>query len=110
MNCPCEKDVAVLGDKVKKLEKKVDGNGNPGLEKQMIEVKMRVKTIEESVSSLSTSYSALANSQLEQDVLKSREISAREKRVRAWQIFGIAVASACAVLGSVYMIIYGIQH
>lgn len=92
-----------------RIEKLIDGNGNPGIIVQVATLNERVSNMEEDLNSLATSYSALVKSQIESDIterLKAEndrlKIQRSEKRMRSLTIisivFGIAIPLTALIL------------
>ena len=90
---------------IERNRKAIEGNGDDGLKGKIIMLKLEVKHINESVSDLSRAYKALADSQIENDAMKKKEIEIREKRLKLWQIIGIAVPTGATILGAVKLVL-----
>ena len=68
--CPCEKDVAVLKDKVDKVVKQLEGNGQEGFITRYVKTEQKVDKMEESLDKLATSFSALAKNDSNREAVR----------------------------------------
>jgi len=63
---------------IKRVDKELFGNGNEGLSKEFVKLKTEFKEMNASVDKLATSYSALAKSQIQQDINEKAKQEARK--------------------------------
>ena len=85
-----------------RIEKMLDGNGKPGLVEDVVTLKERFTTMEESLESLAVSYSALAKSQLELDLTERLKIKQSEIRMKYITVisvvFGVAIPLTALII------------
>jgi len=75
--------------RLSRIEKILDGNGQPGLVKDVIEIVQKVENMEKNIESLAHSYSALAQSQIEFDVTEKLKVKMQEKKYQMIKIISI---------------------
>ena len=92
-----------------RIEKLIDGNGNPGIVENVATLKERVNNMEADLNSLAVSYSALVKSQWETDVTErlkverdKLKIEQSNKRMKYLMIisiiFGIAIPLTALII------------
>lgn len=86
---------------IKRIAKILDGNGQPGLVKDVEFLKNNFGEMKEDLASMSTSLAALAKSQIEQDVISKMKISSVDKKNRT-------IMQATAIIGAAGVIITAI--
>jgi hypothetical protein len=90
MTTPCESKYDI-----EKLNKAVYGNDKLGLITEVEVIKLEVREIKESISSMATSLASLAKSQIEFDVTEKLKVKMQEKKYQMIKvisiIFGITI-------------------
>ncbi len=98
-------DQITVKERVSKLEDTLNGNGNPGIKTDIALIKKEQIDMNENLEKIATAYSALAKSQIEQDVIKKHHEENREKRSSAVKQVGTIFGIAFGVLGALYLIL-----
>ena len=89
--CPCEQDVAVLKARVKYYDHKFEDNGTEGYFSRFIKMEENMKTTDESLASLSTSFSALAKMDSNREAVRKALGNALVKASLIAGIFGTVI-------------------
>ena len=90
---------------LKRIEKMLFGNGQPGLIKDVESLKNNYGDMKDDLNNISTSIAALAKSQLEQDVITKM----KEKRSEQWgkSLERAAYAFSIAAILVTWMVMFG---
>lgn len=78
-----------MEERFSKLEKEIYGNGQEGLKTKVVRIEERFDSMEKHIKGLSTSYSALAKSQIEYDALEKHRL---ENRQRLYKLITTSIA------------------
>ena len=87
---------------IKDMKKALFGNGQQGLVKDVTQIQMEMTEVKADLSTLASSYSALAKSQLEQDVTDRIKAETSKNRSGALKSVGIVFS---IVSGTVFLVL-----
>ena len=90
---------------IKQSHKELFGNGNVGLIKEFIELRTEFEAMNAHIEKIGTSMSALAKSQIEQDVIKKMQVENKKQRNAIIQRLGTIFAIVFGAVGMVYVIL-----
>ena len=96
--CPHEKDFGTLEKSMQTIEKDLYDNGQRGIITRFIVMEAEHIELKDDLKKLATSFSALAKSQVEQDVTK-------RLRTDALKAFGKFVAIGGTIIGVLYLVL-----
>jgi len=90
---------------IKENQRKLSGNGNKGLEREVEELKTEIRHMNENYDTLTRSYKILANSLQDIDVKEKVKIDLRKKRHELIKSLGTVATIVFGVLGAIYLIL-----
>ena len=97
---PCPQEALI-----KQTHRELFGNGNKGLVKEFTALKTEFKEMNTHVEKLATSYSALAQSQVEQDTTKRVQAEGRKQMSSAFQRVGTIFAIVFGLVGTLFIVL-----
>ena len=103
--CPHDQSIGAMKDAIQNLSDTVFGNGKDGLKIEFERVKLNQESMNEDLSSISTSMSAIAKSQLEHDIIDKEKAKASQRRSRAIEKVGIIASIIFGGIGLLYVIL-----
>ena len=90
---------------IKQSHKELFGNGKDGLVREFIELKTEFKEMNAHVEKLATSYSALAQSQIEHDAVEKIKAEGRDKISAAFKKVGIVFSIVLGIVGTLIVVL-----
>ena len=103
--CPNEQSIGALKKAVQDLKHTVYGNGKDGLKIEFERIRLTQETMHEDLSSIRTSMSAIAQSQVESDAIEKERNRASNIRSKTIQKIGIFATIVFGAVGLVYVIL-----
>ena len=103
--CPHDQSIGAIKKAVQDLKHTVFGNSKDGLKIEVERIKLIQGSMQEDLSSIRTSMSAIVKSQLEQDIIKKERNNASDRRSKAIQRIGIFATIVFGAVGLVYVIL-----
>ena len=88
---------------LKQINKEIYGNGNKGLSKDVTQLKLEVVNIKDDINKLATSYSALAQSEIEKDAMEKAKLELDNKKLEERKKRTIIIQR----MGTIFGIIFG---
>ena len=103
--CPHSQDIGAIKKTLDALSDTVFGNGKDGIKIELERVKLTQDTMHEDLSSIRTSMSAIAKSQLEHDIIDKEKNKASNRRSKAIEKVGIIATIVFGAIGLIYIIL-----